>query len=136
MSTRTNSFMHPVRNITPIASVNTSYATARRHTLALGSFPAGSAWIGHVSSIVIQVSSIAGGAKEVSFLLSEDAGGDIVLGSATGEFEPGVTTATDGGLTIVLEFILSTPTDDTVYMFYKVDAGTVTVDSVTINWKE
>ena len=106
MSTRTNSFMHPVRDTTPIASVNTSYATARRHTLALGSFPAGSAWTGHVSSIVIQ------------------------------EFEPGVTTGTDGGLTIVLEFILSTPTDDTVYMFYKTDAGTVTVDSVTINWKE
>ena len=48
----------------------------------------------------------------------------------------GVTTATDGGVIYVLDFVASTQVNDTVYVFYKTDTGTVTIDSVTLTWQE
>ena len=90
---RVNHYYHKVTDSTAIAAVGTSFATAKKHTIQLGSFPDGSAWTG-------------------------------------------ITTATDGSVTYVLDFIQATPTNDTVYIFYKTDTGTVTIDSVTLTWEE
>ena len=129
--------MPPVRDTTAITSVGTSYSTSKKHTLTLGSYPAGSPWRGRSGGITIQVSSIAGGATQTSFQMTTDANGDETIGDGVGgTLTTGITTATKGSVTYVLDFVQSTPVNDTVYVFYKTDAGTVTIDSVTITWSE
>jgi len=129
--------MPPVRDTTAIASVGTSYATAKKHTLTLGSYPAGSPFRGRLEAVTIQVSSIAGGATETDFQMTTDSAGDeTIAGGIGGDLTTGITTATDGSVTYVLDFVQSTPVNDTVYVFYKTDAGTVTIDSITITWSE
>ena len=137
MGTRTNSYIHNVYDDTPLTSVGTSYATGKRHTLTLGSYPAGSPFRGRLGSITIQVSSIASSAAQVSFLMTTDAGGDeYFVSGELGALTTGVTTATDGGVAYNLDFVATTQVNDTVYVFYKTNTGTVTVDKVTLTWQE
>jgi len=137
MSTRTNTFIHNVYDDTALTSVGTSYAIGKRHTLTLGSFPAGTPFSGRLGSVKIQISSLASSAAQVSFLMTTDAGGDEYFADGTlGPLTLGVTTATDGGVIYVLDFVASTQVNDTVYVFYKTDTGTVTIDSVTLTWQE
>ena len=137
MGTRTNSYIHNVYDDTALTSVGNSYATGKRHTLTLGSCPAGTPFRGRLGSIKIQVSSIAASAAEVSFLMTTDAGGDEYFADGTqGPLTTGVSTATDGGVIYVLDFVATTQVNDTVYVFYKTDIGTVTIDSVTLTWQE
>ena len=105
--------MPPVRDTTAIAAVGTTYATAKKHTLTLGS------------------------ATELAFQMTTDADGDLTIASGVGgDLTAGITTATDGALTYVLDFVQAAPVNDIVYVFYKTDAGTVTIDSITITWSE
>ena len=137
MGTRTNSYIHNVHDKTPLTSVGTSYSTGKRHTLTLGSFPLGSPFRGRLGSVKIQVSSIASSAAQVSCLMTTDADGD--KGFAEGKQGPlttGLTTATDGWVVYVLDFVATTQENDTIYVFYKTDTGTVTIDSVTLTWQE
>ena len=137
MGTRTNSYIHSVYDSTSIASVGTSYDTAKKHTLTLGSYPSGSSFRGHLGSITIHVSSIAGSATQVSFQMTTVAAGDVILADGTGGvLSTGITTATDGTVTYVLDFVATTTTNDTAYVHYKTNTGTVTVDSVTLTWQE
>ena len=134
---RTNTFIHNVYDATPLTSVGTSYAIGKRHTLTLGSFPDGSPFMGHLGSVKIQISSLASSAAQVSFLMTTDAGGDEYFADGTdGPLTLGVSEATDGGVIYVLDFVASTQVNDTVYVFYKTDTGTVTIDSVTLTWQE
>lgn len=134
---RVNHYYHKVTDSTAIAAVGNSFATAKKHTIQLGSFPDGSAWTGKLGALTIQVSSIASSAAAVSFQMTTDSGGDITIASGSaGSLTTGITTATDGSVTYVLDFIQATPTNDTVYIFYKTDTGTVTIDSVTLTWEE
>ena len=137
MGTRTNSYIHNVHDKTPLTSVGTSYSTGKRHTLTLGSYPSGSPFRGRLGSVKIQVSSIASSAAQVSCLMTTDADGD--KGFAEGKQGPlttGLTTATDGWVVYVLDFVATTQENDTIYVFYKTDTGTVTIDSVTLTWQE
>ena len=128
--------MPPVRDTTAIASVGTTYDTAKKHTLTLGSYPAGSAFRGRLEALTIQVSSISS-ATELAFQMTTDAAGDLTIASGVGgDLTAGITTATDGALTYVLDFVQAAPVNDIVYVFYKTDAGTVTIDSITITWSE
>ena len=128
--------MPPVRDTTAIASVGTTYDTAKKHTLTLGSYPAGSPFRGRLEALTIQVSSISS-ATELAFQMTTDAAGDLTIASGVGgDLTAGITTATDGALTYVLDFVQAAPVNDIVYVFYKTDAGTVTIDSITITWSE
>jgi hypothetical protein len=128
--------MPPVRDTTAIASVGTTYDTAKKHTLTLGSYPAGSPFRGRLEALTIQVSSISS-ATELAFQMTTDADGDLTIASGVGgDLTAGITTATDGAVTYVLDFVQAAPVNDIVYVFYKTDAGTVTIDSITITWSE
>lgn len=128
--------MPPVRDTTAIAAVGTTYATAKKHTLTLGSYPAGSPFRGRLEALTIQVSSISS-ATELAFQMTTDADGDLTIASGVGgDLTAGITTATDGAVTYVLDFVQAAPVNDIVYVFYKTDAGTVTIDSITITWSE
>ena len=134
---RVNHYNRHVSDDTAIASVGTSFATSKKHTIKLGSFPDDSAWSGKLSAVTIHVSSIASSASQVSFRMTTDSDGDITIASgASGALDVGITTATKGSVTYVLEFVQITPVNDTVYLFYKTDTGTVTIDEVIVTWRE
>ena len=131
---RVNHYNRHVSDDTAIASVGTSFDTSKKHTIKLGSFPDDSAWAGELSAVTIHVSSIA---SQVSFRMTTDSGGDITIASgASGALDVGITTATKGSVTYVFEFVQITPVNDTVYLFYKTDTGTVTIDKVIVTWRE
>tara|TARA_R100001086_G_C11771403_1_gene240946 strand:- start:336 stop:743 length:408 start_codon:yes stop_codon:yes gene_type:complete len=134
---RVNSFFHPVTFDSNIASVDTSYNTARKHTVTLGSFPAGSAFIGQLQQITIFVSSIASSAANMTLKITKDAAGNKILADfSSGAFTIGQT-ATTGSVTFVPDFPIYVPGGDTVYIWYKVNTGTCTVDSDShLIWKE
>ena len=134
---RVNSFLHPVTFDSDITSVDTSYNTARKHTVTLGSFPAGSAFTGKLKQITIFVSSIASSAANMTFKITKDSAGNKILTDVeAGAFTIGET-ATTGSLTFVPEYPIYVAGSDTVYIWYKVDAGSCTVDSDShLIWEE
>jgi len=141
---RVNSFLHPVTFDSNIASVNHTYDTARKHTVTLGSFPAGSSFTGKLKQITIFVSSIAAGtgtaATALSFKVTKDsAGNKILTDTENGAFTLGQTTTT-GSLTFVPEYPIYVSGSDTVYIWYKgnsVGDATLTVDSDSyLIWEE
>jgi hypothetical protein len=134
---RVNSFIHPVTFDSAIASVDTSYHTDRKHTVTLGSFPAGSAFTGKLKQITIWVSSIASSAANMSFKVTSDSAGNKILTDVdAGAFTIGQT-ATTGSLTFVPEYPIYVAGGDTVYIWYKVDTGTCTVDADShLIWEE
>ena len=120
-----------------IESVGNSFDKSKKHTIKLGAFPDDSAWSGELSAVTIHVSSIASLASQVSFRMTTDSNGDITIASgASGALDVGLSTATKGSVTYVLEFVQITPVNDTVYLFYKTDTGTVTIDEVIVTWRE
>jgi|TARA_R100000084_G_scaffold109413_1_gene76450 hypothetical protein len=134
---RVNSFIHPVTFDSAIASVDTSYHTDRKHTVTLGSFPAGSAFTGKLKQITIWVSSIASSAANMSFKVTSDSAGNKILTDVdAGAFTIGQT-ATTGSLTFVPEYPIYVAGGDTVYIWYKVNTGTCTVDADShLIWEE
>tara|TARA_Y100001938_G_scaffold147887_1_gene230173 strand:- start:2664 stop:3077 length:414 start_codon:yes stop_codon:yes gene_type:complete len=137
MGTRVNHYFHSVSDDTSLTSVGTSFDASKKHTIKLGSFPDESRFIGKISAVTIHVSSIASSASQVSFRMTSDSTGDkTLLSGLAGDLDVGITTATDGSVTYVFSFIQSVPTNDTVYLFYKTNTGTVTIDEVIITWEE
>ena len=141
---RVNSFLHPVTFDSNIESVNHTYDTDRKHTVTLGSFPAGSSFTGKLKQITIFVSSIAAGtgtaATALSFKVTKDsAGNKILTDTENGAFTLGQTTTT-GSLTFVPEYPIYVSGSDTVYIWYKgnsVGDATLTVDSDSyLIWEE
>ena len=120
---RVNSFLHPVTFDSNIAGVNTSYNTARKHTVTLGSFPEGSSFVGKLKQITIFVSGITDGsgsaATALSFKVTKDSAGNKVLTDVEdGAFTLGQTTTT-GSLTFVPQYPIYVSGSDTVYIWYK-----------------
>ena len=140
---KTGRFLHPIVNDTDIASVGTSYNVAKFHLFDLNVTPSisvSNAFKGFLRSMIIRVKSIAGGASKVTFRICTDATGDFtVLGDTEVALDIGLTTATTGCGQILFEdypFWESITNTDNVYVFYKVDAGTVTIDYAQISWSE
>ena len=134
---RVNSFIHPVPMDSAIASVDTSYNTARKHTVTLGSFPAGSAFSGKLKQITVWVSSIASSAANMTLKITADSAGNKILADGeAGAFTIGQT-ATTGSVTFVFDYPIYNATNDTVYVWYKVNTGTCTVDADSyLVWEE
>tara|TARA_R100000700_G_C3083431_1_gene88041 strand:+ start:34 stop:441 length:408 start_codon:yes stop_codon:yes gene_type:complete len=126
---RVNLFRHPVTVGNAITSVGTSYASDKKAALTLGSFPAGTAYTGMLSQVTIFVSSIASSAASLSFKLTKDAAGNKILANGdAGSFTLGETTTT-GSVTFVTDFDVYNAENDTVYLWCKVNTGTVTIDA-------
>ena len=126
---RVNFYRRPVAIGAAITSVGTSYASDKKATITLGSFPTGSAYTGMLSQVTIFVSSIASSAASLSFKLTKDAAGNKILASAeNGALTLGETTTT-GSVSFVTDFDIHNSENDTVYLWCKVNTGTVTIDA-------
>lgn len=135
---KTGSYVHTITHNVSIAASN-AYATARRHNLDLMSdqYPAGGiGFFGRIDNVQIRMNTIAGGATSLTVRLTRDlAGDDIVFGDTTATISNGVTTATDGAVTVKFDALYGN-SDDNLYLFWKTNAGTATVDKIIVNWQE
>jgi hypothetical protein len=137
---KTGKFVHNAVHSGLSIAANTTYATARRHNLDLysdykGILPA-PAYRGKLGSLFIRVNTIAGAATTLTMRLTSDASGDkVVFGDTTATISTGVTTATDGAVTFKIDSLWSADTDN-LYCFWKLDAGTATVENIQITWEE
>jgi hypothetical protein len=135
---KVGSFTHTITHAVNL-SATTSYATARRHNLDLMSdtIPTGSVpFSGFIDSVTVHMNTIAGGATTLTLRLTSDLAGDnTIFGDTTATISTGVTTATDGAVTIKIGAIYGSSSDN-LYLFWKTDAGTATVDTLIVNWSE
>jgi hypothetical protein len=134
-------YLHSVTNDSDIAAVGTAYNLAKFHSIQLqaagGMNMQGQPYKNFLRSMIIKAKSLAGGAAKVTFRLCSDATGDTcVVGDTEVVFDLGITTVTEGTAQILFDDYPFFEEDDTIFVFYKVDAGTATIDFAQINWSE
>ena len=135
MATRTTHLIKKSVDTVQKTSVATSYDTAKKATLSLN-MPSQFPLAFHLEGLFIRMSSLASSPTTLTVKITLDANGDeaIVTGTAS-TIETGVTTATDGSVVykIDLDYIFSS---SDIYVFYKTDAGTVSIDAVELTYHE
>ena len=111
-------FFHNSEHSVTIACTD-SYSTARRHlipvmedtTILLKKYKLG--------TLYLHVDTIAGAPTGITVRLCRDAAGDQpVIGDTTATLSLGVTTATEGNVTIKIDSVYS-HTDSNLYLFFK-----------------
>lgn len=129
-------FTHGSTISSNVASVGTSFDVTKFHLHQL-TIP-NTQFTNPIEGLYVRVTDIAGGAKTITARLCCDAGGDFTfLPDTEAEIAIGLTTATTGvaawefGIPLKQFFATSE-----VYLFIKVDAGTVTLANSCIVWKE
>ena len=135
MATRTTSLIKKSADTTQKTSVGTSYDASKKATLALqmpNQFPLAF----HLEGLFIRMSSLASSPTTLTIKVTLDSNGDeaIVTGTAS-TIEAGVTTATDGSVVYKIDLDYIFESSD-IYVFYKTDAGTVSIDAVELTYHE
>ena len=135
MALRTNKIIKKSVDGTQKTSVGTSYDTAKKATLAL-LMPSGFPLAFHLEGLFIRLSSLNSSPTKLTIKITTDANGDeaIVTGTES-TIETGVTTATDGAVVYKIDLDYIFDSSD-IYVFYKTDAGTVSVDAVELTYHE
>ena len=135
MALRTNKIIKKSVDGTQKTSVGTSYATAKKATLPL-LMPSGFPLAFHLEGLFIRMSSLNSSPTKLTIKITTDANGDeaIVTGTES-TIETGVTTATDGAVVYKIDLDYIFDSSD-IYVFYKTDAGTVSVDAVELTYHE
>jgi len=135
MALRTNKIIKKSVDGTQKTSVGTSYDTAKKATLAL-KMPSGFPLAFHLEGLFIRLSSLNSSPTKLTIKITTDANGDeaIVTGTES-TIETGVTTATDGAVVYKIDLDYIFDSSD-IYVFYKTDAGTVSVDAVELTYHE
>jgi len=116
-------------------------AKDHEHELYSNSFPADnsqatSAFMGYIEGIRINLSSISG-ASEITMRVCFDGDGDeVFIPDTTASISTGITTSTVGSVAYSVKIPVRHETADgkSLYVFFKTNAGTVTVNESIINW--
>ena len=134
---RVKNYRSPARTTAAASSVGTSFDSAKRMLIDMNYWPTGAAFTGVLGSISIQVSSISSAATLTWRLTSDLAGDECIITDTAVAIFTGVTDATDGSMSILLNYPTALKDGSSnIYFWPKVDAGTVTVDEVLIVWEE
>jgi hypothetical protein len=139
---KTGNFYHSSTVTLNRASVGTSFDVLKfhEHDLGLDGNLAyqGSAFFGYVEGLYVRVTAIAGGAKTITARITCDPAGDFSFFPDTdADIAVGLTTTTTG--VAAYEFKLPLKQffgTEKLYVFIKVDAGTVTLANSCIVWSE
>lgn len=135
MAVRSVSLIKKSTDSTPKSSVSTSYDTAKKATLDLV-MPDGFPLSFHLEGLFVQMSSLASSPTKLTARITTDTDGDLAIVTGTeSDIEVGVTTATDGSAIykIDVDYIFES---NQVYVLFKTDTGTVTIDSVELTYHE
>ena len=140
-------FFHNSAHAVNIAATN-AYAVARSHALTgLGGGTGGltgpqRAYF--LRTLYIRLDTLAGlsATPTLTVRLTRDSGGDTtIVGDVTASISTGVTTGTVGDITVAIDFLyshndVSGVTEDTLYCFWKLDAGTANVRRIELTTEE
>jgi hypothetical protein len=138
---KVGSFLHNNAHAVDILA-NTTYAVGRKHTLTgLGGTSPVVQRAYFLRTLYVKLDSIVIAAKLTVRLTRDAAGNDTVVGDVTASISTGVTTATEGAITVAIDFAyshndVSGVTDDTLYLFWKTDAGTAQVRRIELVTEE
>tara|TARA_R110000824_G_scaffold6216_1_gene28772 strand:- start:1748 stop:2152 length:405 start_codon:yes stop_codon:yes gene_type:complete len=132
---KVGTFWHKLSAANDVASVGTGFLLAKRHDLTLDT----TVLSGTIQTVRVKVKAIAGGAATMTLKLCEKADGTQIIDEDTVTMNLDVGSSVAGSAIFDLEIahvntVIPLPT--TISCFYKVDAGTVTVDSVSLVWTE
>jgi hypothetical protein len=136
---KTGNFYHGSTITSNVAAIGTTFDVAKFHEHDLYDRPSqGQGYLGYVEGLYVRVTNIAGGAAKITARITCDPAGDFTFFPDTeAEIAVGLTTATTG--TCAYEFKLPLKQffgTDKLYVFIKVDAGTVTLANSCIVWSE
>ena len=140
MGTRIMHTYHSSTVTTDVASIDTSFATAKVHQHTLTAIVPGTKFQSEVNGVYVRVKSITSpsATPTLTIRICCDADGDYTfLPDTQAELALGLTTNTTG--VSVLQFDLPMAqffNTDTVYLFVKIDQGTCTLDASCITWSE
>jgi len=140
-------FFHNSAHTVNIAATN-AYAAARSHNCTnLGGGTGGltaSKRRYMLRTLYVKLDTLAGLSATPSLtmrLCRDTTGNDTVVGDVTASISLGVTTATEGAVTVAIDFAyshndISGVTNDTLYLFWKLDQGTANVRRIELTTEE
>lgn len=144
---KTGHFLHNSAHAVNIAATNAySASPARYHDITnLGT--AGGGILNrayYLRTLYIKLDTLAGlsATPTLTVRLTRDtAGNDTVVGDVTASISLGVTTATEGAVTIAIDFVYSHNgtsgvIDNNLYLFWKLDQGTGNVRRIELTTEE
>lgn len=141
---KVGSFLHNSAHAVNIAVTN-AYAVARSHNLDnLGGNSSVVQRAYFLRTLYIKLDTLAGlsATPTLTVRLTRDTAGDITMvGDVTASISLGVTTATEGSITIAIDFAyshndVSGVTGDNLHCFWKLDQGTGAVRRVELLTEE
>ena len=137
----TGRFIHSSIHTGLSVSATNAYVAGQRHPLPLNndqtSVNGNVRGIAILGALYVHVNTIAGGATTLTLRLSTDAAGDQPwIGDTTATISTGVTTATQGAVTIRMDVPFIKPDNDILYCHWKTNVGTCTVDAINLTWTE
>jgi len=123
-----------------IALTNAYVAGAQRHLIPLYADSPGlvgnKKGIARLQALYVHVNTIAGGATSLTVRLTRDAAGNQPwIGDTTATLSAGITTATQGAITVRID-VDYVHDDGDLYVHFRTNAGTCTVDRVELTWEE
>jgi hypothetical protein len=123
-----------------IALTNAYVAGAQRHLIPLNQDSPGvvgnKRGIARLQALYVHVNTIAAGATSLTVRLTRDAAGNQPwIGDTTATLSTGITTATQGAITVKMD-VDYVHEDANLYVHFKTNAGTCTVDRVELTWEE
>lgn len=143
---KTGQFFHSSTITTDVAGVGTSYDATKVHAHPLynsETISTGTRFKGRIETIIVRVKAMSGGGgptlpTSISVSGACDADGDYIwFPDTSAQIATGVTTSTVGS--VVYEYKLPIRhffDSNTVYLFFKTNNGTCTVDASCIVWSE
>jgi hypothetical protein len=150
---KVGTYFHDSLNTTAVAAVGTTFDVAKFHlhdlipdqtfpNSAPNRFPGvtrKTLFNNRIEGLHVRLTSIAGGAANVTCRITADAAGDFVLMPDTeAAISTGITTTTSGcvAYSIGIPFFGIVNSDSKFYLWVKTDAGTVTLAQSCITWSE
>ena len=150
---KVGTYFHDSLNVTEVASIGTTFDVTKFHLHDLipdQTFPNSAPnrlpgvtrktlFNNRIEGLHVRLTSIAGGAANVTCRITADAAGDFVLMPDTeAEISIGITTTTSGcvAYSIGIPFFGLINQDSKFWLWVKTDAGTVTLAQSCITWSE
>jgi len=142
---KTGHFLHNSAHAVNIAAT-TAYAAARSHDITnLGT--AGGGIVNRLyflRTLYVKLDTLAGLSATPTLtvrLCRDAAGNDTVVGDVTASISLGVTTATEGAITVAIDFVythnsISGVIDNSLHLFWKLDQGTANVRRIELTTEE
>ena len=138
---KTGNYYHSHKVSIARAAIGTSYDKLKLHAHDLhengDGGRSGERYRGKIEGILVQLSSISGAGRVTIRGAFDQDFDEMFLPDTEAVISAGLTTTTDGSVAYRYELPIITDVDfSQVFLCFKVDAGTVTVDSSTILWSE